>query len=92
MLPLPAPADPSPPSAHAPPAALPAPAGAFSYWSIRAGASPGGSNKGLRLDHALVSKSIADGKAGLAVHDCQLLYEYAPRGDHCPILLSLKPV
>mmetsp|Transcript_17456 Transcript_17456/g.57174 ORF Transcript_17456/g.57174 Transcript_17456/m.57174 type:complete len:399 (+) Transcript_17456:59-1255(+) len=66
--------------------------GAFSYWSIRAGASPGGSNKGLRLDHALVSKSIADGKAGLAVHDCQLLYEYAPRGDHCPILLSLKPV
>ena len=64
--------------------------GVFSYWSVRAGSSPGGSNKGLRLDHALVSKSIANGGSKLTVHDCQILHEYAPKGDHCPIMVSLR--
>jgi len=33
---------------------------------------------------------VVDGTAKVALHDCQILHGYAPKGDHCPILLSLK--
>mmetsp|Transcript_11110 Transcript_11110/g.18597 ORF Transcript_11110/g.18597 Transcript_11110/m.18597 type:complete len:395 (-) Transcript_11110:301-1485(-) len=63
--------------------------GCFSYWSVRAGNRPW--NRGLRLDYALVSQSIANGKAALQLHDCALLHAYAPNGDHAPIFASLRP-
>ena len=66
--------------------------GCFSYWSTRSGNQH--LNRGLRLDYAVVSASLAgagDGKAAWAVHDCQALAEYAPNGDHCPTLVTFKP-
>ena len=61
--------------------------GCFSYWSVRAGNKP--LNRGLRLDHALVSASIARGDSSVGLLDCQLFPDFAPSGDHCPIALYL---
>jgi len=61
--------------------------GAFSYWSVRAGNRS--TNRGLRLDYAVVSKSmVAEGAAPRLV-DTFHLPEFCPNGDHSPVGASL---
>ena len=62
--------------------------GCFSYWSTRAGNQH--TNRGLRLDYAVVSKSVTSASNELELHDCQHLPEFAPNGDHCPTMVSLR--
>ena len=62
--------------------------GCFSYWSTRSGNEL--LNRGLRLDYAVASASVAEAGAPLELHDCAILYEYAPKGDHAPTLVSFK--
>jgi exonuclease III len=62
--------------------------GCFSYWSTRSGNEL--LNRGLRLDYAVASASIAEPGAPLALHDCAHLAEYAPKGDHAPTLVALR--
>lgn len=62
--------------------------GCFSYWSTRSGNQL--LNRGLRLDYAVASASIAGPGEGLRLHDCAILDEYAPNGDHAPTLISLR--
>lgn len=69
-------------------------AGAFSYWSTRAGNEK--LNRGLRLDYAVASAAlVGDGGAAPAptfkLHSCDMLQEYAPNGDHAPLLVALEP-
>jgi len=61
--------------------------GAFSYWSTRSGNQL--LNRGLRLDYAVASASLAAPGAALSLHDCAYLAEYAPNGDHAPSLVAL---
>lgn len=61
----------------------------FSYWSVRSKGKP--MNKGLRLDHVLVSKSLVGGTKPGPLLDSQILYDYAPNGDHAPVALYLAP-
>ena len=62
--------------------------GCFSFWSTRSGNEV--LNRGLRLDYAVASASVMDGSGPLSLHDCAILYDYAPRGDHAPTLVSLS--
>ena len=62
--------------------------GCFSFWSTRSGNEL--LNRGLRLDYAVASASLTDRSGPLALHDCAILYDYAPRGDHAPTLVSLS--
>jgi len=62
--------------------------GCFSYWSTRAGGQL--LNRGLRLDYAVASASVSQADAPLALYDAGMLYEYAPKGDHCPTLVALR--
>ena len=66
-------------------------AGAFSYWSTRAGNEK--LNRGLRLDYAVASAALVGdvGGASFKLHSCDMLQEYAPNGDHAPLLAALAP-
>eukprot|EP00929_Paragymnodinium_shiwhaense_P109776 TRINITY_DN7630_c0_g1_i2.p1 TRINITY_DN7630_c0_g1~~TRINITY_DN7630_c0_g1_i2.p1 ORF type:complete len:452 (+),score=131.48 TRINITY_DN7630_c0_g1_i2:70-1425(+) len=60
--------------------------GQFSYWSVRAGNRP--KNRGLRLDYAILSKSLttaADEKKSPRLVDAFYLADLCPGGDHCPV-------
>lgn len=63
--------------------------GCFSYWSTRSGNQL--LNRGLRLDYALLSAPLGPGGKGpLQLHDCDMLVEYAPNGDHAPTVVGLR--
>lgn len=61
--------------------------GCFSYWSTRSGNQL--LNRGLRLDYAVASASVLEAKSAVRLHDCAILDEYAPNGDHAPTLVVL---
>ena len=68
--------------------------GCFSYWSTRAGNEK--LNRGLRLDYAVASAALVGDDGGapaptLKLHSCDMLQEYAPNGDHAPILATFEP-
>ena len=63
--------------------------GAFTYWSVRAGNRK--SNRGLRLDYALVSEALVcdqETSAGTWLWDAFHLPSVAT-GDHCPVGVTL---
>lgn len=63
--------------------------GCFSYWSTRSGNQL--LNRGLRLDYAVLSNALLPGGgAPLELHDCAMMKEYAPNGDHGPTLVALR--
>jgi len=62
--------------------------GVFSYWSTRAGNQL--LNRGLRLDYAVTSAALVSGDAPLKLHSCDMLQEYAPNGDHAPLLVAFE--
>jgi len=62
--------------------------GCFSFWSTRSGNEK--LNRGLRLDYAVASAGVAEEGTPLQLHDSAILYEYAPKGDHAPTLVSFK--
>jgi exodeoxyribonuclease III len=62
--------------------------GCFSYWSTRSGNQL--LNRGLRLDYAVASASVLDERSPVRLHDCAILDQYAPNGDHAPTLVVLR--
>ena len=62
--------------------------GCFSFWSTRSGNEK--LNRGLRLDYAVASAGVAEEGTPIQLHDSAILYEYAPKGDHAPTLVSFK--
>lgn len=64
--------------------------GAFTYWSVRAGNRK--PNRGLRLDYAVVTKDLAQGKGKARLADAFHLPAFAPSGDHCPVGATLVGV
>lgn len=64
-------------------------AGHFTFWSVRSRNKP--SNRGLRLDYTLVSRSMVDGSAGAQLADAYILGEVcASFGDHCAVGMTVK--
>lgn len=63
--------------------------GHYTFWSTRAGNRP--SNKGMRLDYFVGSKTLVDGDNALQViaRDSYMLHDQ-PGSDHCPIVLELE--
>eukprot|EP00746_Dinoflagellata_sp_MGD_P072489 gnl/MRDRNA2_/MRDRNA2_29416_c0_seq1.p1 gnl/MRDRNA2_/MRDRNA2_29416_c0~~gnl/MRDRNA2_/MRDRNA2_29416_c0_seq1.p1 ORF type:complete len:458 (-),score=125.64 gnl/MRDRNA2_/MRDRNA2_29416_c0_seq1:217-1590(-) len=63
-------------------------AGAFSYWSVRAGNRS--TNRGLRLDYAVASKALVAEATETRMVDAFHLPEFSPNGDHCPVGASIS--
>lgn len=63
--------------------------GQYSYWSLRAGNRD--TNKGLRLDYFICSRSLFEDtdSSKVVVRDSYML-DQEPGSDHCPIVLELE--
>ena len=62
--------------------------GCFSFWSTRSGNQH--ENRGLRLDYAVASAPLVGGGAPLVLHDCVHRKEFAPNGDHAPVICAFR--